>query len=132
MALLLAACTVQAQQTPLKPIATVRHIMMALTVPSSDAIFDAASETPKTDQGWTKVGTSALVLAEAGNLLMIGPRAKDKDRWMRMARAQVDAAETVMKAAAAKDADALSKTGDALYETCDACHTRYMHDGEPR
>ena len=106
--------------------------MVGLTIPSSDAVFDAASEPPKTDQEWTKVATDALMLAEAGNLLMIGPRAKDKDLWMKMARAQVDAAEAVMQAAAVKDVDALSTTGNALYETCDACHSRYMHTGEPR
>lgn len=116
----------------LRAIATVKQIMLALTIPSSEAIFDAASEPPKTEQDWTKVATNAVVLAEAGNLLMIGPRARDKEAWMKMARAQVDAAEAVMKAANAKNADALSKTGDALYETCDACHTRYMDKGEPK
>ena len=140
-AFLLAASAGLAQQGAVKRaaspggprvIATVKQIMVALTIPSSDAVFDAASEPPKTDAEWTKVAAHALVLAESGNLLMIGSRAKDREAWMKMARAQVDAAEAVMKAAAAKNADALSKTGDALYETCDACHTRYMDKDEPK
>ena len=116
----------------LRAVATVNQIMVALMLPSSDAVFDAASEPPTTDQGWATVATSAVVLAEAGNLLMIGSRAKDKEAWMKMARAQVDAAEAVMKAATAKNAESLSKTGDALYETCDACHTRYTNKDDPR
>jgi hypothetical protein len=136
-ALLLTATVGRAQQdaaaspggtaSSTRSVATVRQVMTALTIPYSDAIFDAQSEPPKSEDQWTKVSASALVLAEAGNLLMIGSRAKDKEGWMTMARAQVDAAETVMRAANARDLDALSTTADALYTTCNACHARYMN-----
>jgi len=129
-AVLLVASAGAAQERA-RPIATVKEIMTALTVPSSDAIFDAQSEPPKTDEGWATVSTRALVLAEAGNLLMIGSRAKDKKEWMTRARAQVDAAVAVMKAATARDVESLSTAANALNETCDACHARYMQFSEP-
>lgn len=50
---------------------------------------------------------------------------------MKMARRDVDAAQAVMKAVAAKDAEALSRAGDALYETCETCHARYMSQAAP-
>jgi hypothetical protein len=91
-----------------------------------DAVFDATSKPPKTDKEWAALRGTALMLAESGNLLMIGPRARDTAEWMKMARAQVDAAAIVIKAADAKDVAALTSAGNALYETCDACHGRYM------
>jgi len=127
----LAAGAALAQEATIRPIATVGQIMQTMIVPFSDAVFMAASEPPKTDAGWAAVGGSALALAESGNLLMVGPRARDKAEWMKMARQQVDAAAAVMKAAADKDADALSSTGDALYETCESCHMRYMNASAP-
>jgi len=131
IALLLASGVARAQQPTLKPIATVRQLMQAMIVPFSDAVFDAAFEPPKTDAQWTAVRATALALAESGNLLMIGRRARDEGEWMRMARDEVDAAEAVIKAIDAKNATALAAAGDVLYETCDTCHARYMHAQEP-
>lgn len=119
-----AAATAQ-QQADTAP-ATVKQVMVTMTVPSSDAIFAAASETPKDDEQWVAVRKSAMMLAESGNLLMTGDRAKDNTAWMEMARTLVDQAEATLKAADAKNSDALSKAGDDLYLTCEACHTRYM------
>jgi len=130
-ALLLASGVVRAQQPTLKPIATVRQLMQALIVPFSDAVFDAAYEPPKTDAQWTALRGTALALAESGNLLMIGRRARDEGEWMQMARNEVDAAEAVIKAIDAKNATALAEAGNVLYESCDGCHERYMHPQAP-
>jgi hypothetical protein len=127
----LSAAVALAQETTLKPIASVRQIMQTMTVPFSDAIFGAVSEPPKTAKEWTALRGTAIALAESGNLLMIGPRARDQGEWMKMARREVDAAEAVMKAIDTKDGDKLSAAGDALYETCDNCHNRYMKPSVP-
>lgn len=115
-----------AQQDALKPVATIKQLMTVLVVPSSDVVFNAASDPPKTDQQWTVVWNNALAVAESGNLLMIGPRARDGATWMKMARAQVDAAQAALKAAEAKNVEELATAGDQIYETCAACHERYM------
>lgn len=127
----LAAAVALGQEGTVKPIASVRQIMETMTVPFSDAIFGAASEPPKTAKEWTALRGTAIALAESGNLLMIGPRARDKAEWMKMARRQVDAAEAVMKAIDTKDGDKLSAAGDALYETCENCHNRYLTTSAP-
>ena len=109
-----------------KPIATVGEIMQLMTIPLSNAVFEAGGEPPKDDKSWDEVRGKAIALAEAGNLLMIGSRAKDRAAWMKFSRAQVDAAEAAAKAAAAKNGDQLSTASDALYETCAACHKVYL------
>ena len=109
-----------------KPIATVGEIMQLMTIPLSNAVFEAGGEPPKDDKSWEEVRGKAIALAEAGNLLMIGSRAKDRAAWMKFSRAQVDAAEAAAKAAAAKNGDQLSTASDALYETCAACHKVYL------
>ena len=114
--------------TGVKTVASVGEIMQTMTIPFSNAVFEAGGEAPKDDKAWAAVRGQAVALAEAGNLLMIGGRAKDHAAWMKFSRAQVDAAETVAKAAAAKNADQLSAAADALYETCASCHKVYMKD----
>jgi prophage DNA circulation protein len=120
-----AAATAQ-QQNPDKAAATVKEIMQTMTEPSSDVIFTAASEPPTDQQQWEAVRKSAVVLAESGNLLMTGGRVKDNTTWMEMARALVDQADATVKAAEARNSEALSKAGDDVYLTCEVCHARYL------
>ena len=109
-----------------KAIGSVKEIMLAVTMPTSATVFKAASDAPTDAQHWTHVRHEALALAESANLLLIAGRAPDADGWTRFAVAQRDAAVAAMKAADARDADALSNASDALYETCSNCHDRYM------
>jgi len=115
-----------AAASAVKPIATVEEIMKTMTIPFSNAVFEAGGEPPKDDKSWDAVRGQAVALAESGNLLMLGARAKDRAAWMKFSRAQVDAAEAAAKAAAAKNADQLSAASDVLYETCSDCHKVYM------
>jgi len=100
--------------------------MTLITIPASNAIFEAAGEAPKTDAGWESVKDNALLIAESGNLLMMAGRARDNQEWMNEARGMVDAALVVMNAAAAKNADKLAEAGDKVYTTCETCHEKYM------
>jgi len=109
-----------------KPVASVLEVMRTMTIPFSNAVFEAGGEAPTDDKGWETVRGQAIALAETGNLLMLGARAKDHAAWMKFSRALVDAADAAAKAAAAKNADQLSSASDALYETCAGCHKAYM------
>ena len=125
-ACLVIAATALAQHASLKPDATVKEVMQALTIPLSDIIFASSSEPPTTAAQWASLRRDALALAEAGRLLTVAPRARDEGEWMAKAQAHIDAAAAVAKAAGRKNAEELSSAGDALYETCPACHARYM------
>ena len=118
--------TASAQQPTLKAVATVNQLMKAIIIPSSDAVFQVAMEPPQDDEAWTAVQNSALTLAESGNLLMIGSRAKDQGDWIKAAQALVDAGTVAFKAAEDKNVDALIEAGDQVYATCEGCHERYL------
>lgn len=129
LALLAAWATTEAaraeQDTPEAP-TTVKEVMMTMTIPSSEVIFDAAAEPPEDDQRWVAVQESAATLGEAGMLLMTSQFAKDDTTWMDRARGLVDQAEATLKAVEARDIDALWMAGDGVYLACDACHENYM------
>ena len=139
-AALLFAATLTAQcnrapdgQPPFKPVATVDEVMDAIVIPSSQAIFDAVVydngqlvAAPESDDDWFNLRIHAMGVAEAGNLLMMAPRAKDSAEWMTMAAALNDAALAVAKAAEAKDVDALLQTGGEMYNACTTCHEKYI------
>ena len=69
------------QESALKPVASVTQIMQAMVVPSSNALFDVPRNPPVDERGWAAVRNHAIVLAESGNLLLIGDRAQDSEVW---------------------------------------------------
>lgn len=115
-----------AQQNTPPDAGTVKQVMLTMTIPASDAIFSAASEPPKDPQAWLELRKNVLTLAESGDLLMTGGRAKDTTAWMEMARALVTQARATLKAVDARNADALAQAGDDVYTTCETCHAKYM------
>ena len=123
----------EGQPPPFKPVATVDEVMDAIVIPSSQAIFDAVVydngqlvAAPESDDDWFSLRIHAMGVAEAGNLLMMAPRARDTAEWMTMSGALTDSAMAVAKAAEAKDLDALLKTGGEMYNACTACHEKYI------
>ncbi len=109
-----------------KPVATTLELMRTLTIPSSNTIFAAQGEAPQDDAGWLAVQNGALLLAESGNLLIIGPRARDQDKWRKDSLALIDAAAKAVAAARAKNAEQLAQAADAIYMACEGCHQDYL------
>jgi len=121
-----------ASPTPFKPVMTVKELMKATVEPMSNDVFDAAvwvngvpSGVPTTDEEWQEAKDSALTLAEAGNLLMMSPRARDTSGWMIRAQALIDAASAAAKAMDSKDLEQVFRAGGQVDATCDACHNLY-------
>ncbi len=127
---------------PFKPVADVQQLMEMMIDPAADLVWDAVGTvitaeernhwSPQTDEEWTAVRNSALVLMESGNLLMMGGRARDQDAWMRMAQGLVDAGALAMEAAESKDEDAVFAVGEDIYNACDRCHNLYWVGDEDR
>jgi len=130
--LLTTGCT---QPPPFQPVATVRQLMDSTIHPSAEVIFESVGTiisisgmeeiAPKNDEEWANVRRSALTLAEAGNLLMIGDRPRDKDTWFRNARALTDVAMVAVRATEAKNPAQLFEAGGQVYEVCQRCHDHY-------
>jgi len=128
----MAASPLLAQRAPatgVRTIANVRELHDLIISPASDAVFDASSRQPLDAKGWTEARNQALLLAESGNLLMIGTRVRDNGNWMKMSRAMVDAAARAAVAAEKKDATALETATDALTVSCMECHRPYRDQG---
>ena len=112
--------------TGVRTVGSVLQVMNAIVKPASDAVFAAGGDPPKDAKAWTQIENQAVALAESGNLLMIGDRVTDQGDWMKFARALVDASADAVKAAEARNADAMSTASDAVYETCENCHMKYL------
>jgi hypothetical protein len=120
---------------PFTPIVDTGVLMESFIEPSADVIWasvgtivTAAGEEhirPKTEEEWTTVRNAAVAVSEAGNLLMMEPRARDADEWMRLSKAMVDTGAEAIKAAEAKDPDAMFEAGAQIYAVCSNCHAKY-------
>jgi hypothetical protein len=114
-------------------VASVDQVMDGIVIPSSQRVFDAVvyvngvlEQSPKNDDDWFNVQMNALAVAEAGNLLMLPPRAKDGGEWLTFSRALTDSAYRVAQAAEAKNLDLVLKTGGEMYSACTQCHEKYL------
>ena len=141
LAVFLAACqqaqpSPPASSSPFKPAATNKELMNEVIEPAADVYWDAVGSvtdkhgtverTPKTDDEWKAVRNAAMVIAESGNLLMIEPRAPDRDQWMKLARGLVEAGQRARAAAESKNRTAVFDAGAEVYDACVACHSKYM------
>ena len=115
------------------PVATVDQVMDAIVIPSSQALFDSVvyingelKQSPKTDDDWFRLRMHAIAVAEAGNLLLMPPRAKGDADWAGLSKALTAAAVRVEQAADAKNVDLLLQTGSELYVACTNCHEKYL------
>jgi hypothetical protein len=123
---------------PYKPIADVKTLMAAVMDPVADqywgavgTIVDEQGEheiAPKTAEEWDAVRNAAYIVAESGNLLMMPPRAKDGGEWMRAARRLIETAEACIRAAEARDKQAVFDRGAEMYDACVSCHVKYSPD----
>jgi hypothetical protein len=119
----------RAPATGVRTLANVRELHDLMISPASDAVFEASSNQPLDATGWTTARNQALMLAESGNLLMVGTRVRDNGNWIKMSRAMVDAAALAASAAEKKDAMALEAATDAITVSCMECHRPYRDQG---
>jgi cytochrome c556 len=120
-----AAVSAERQDSTQDP-ASVKEVMTSMTIPASDAVFDAASSPPDTDAKWAALRRGADTLAASGRLLASPRLARDATTWMDMARALVTQAEAVLQVADARARDRLEQASDQVYQTCETCHEKYL------
>jgi hypothetical protein len=137
-AVLFHACAAAPEPPPFKPVADLKQLMNGVIDPAADGIWDstgwiitAAGEEhkrPQNDEEWLAVMNQAITLTEAGNLLMLVPRAKDDDLWMKRSRELIEAGEKAWRAAQAKDPQRVFDTGGEVYVACLNCHGDYIEE----
>ena len=119
------ATLVFAAEPSFQLVGSTSQLMISIIYPASNAIFYIHRGAPKDDKEWAAMQANALMMAEAGNLLMMGNRAKDQDNWIKDAKLLVEVGAAAFKAAQAKDADALDALSDQLNTACVTCHQDY-------
>ena len=139
LAFLLSSCaTDSGARSSLHAVADVKQVMTAILEPAAETYWDAVGTVidttgtheiaPQDAEEWSAVWRAALVVAESGNLLMMEGRARDRDEWMRLSRAMVDAGTRAARAAESRNPAAVFEAGGQLYEACTACHSAYARE----
>ncbi len=129
-----------AQVASYENVATTKQLMTDMVIPASNALFEAGSKEKPTDQDWADYRKQAILLAEAGNLLMVPGRiatgktkvaskakAANPAAWNAAAKLMRDAGKAALVAIDKKDIDLLGgDVGGKILDSCAACHDKYM------
>jgi hypothetical protein len=107
-------------------VTTVKDVMLVMTIPGSEAVFQAASEPPTKAAQWTTLRRQAAPLIESADLMLTPKFAVDSDEWRQFAREHRTSAADAIKAIDKRDVKALENASDALYQTCENCHKRFL------
>jgi hypothetical protein len=118
------------------PVATVRQLMNGMVQPAAEHIWNSISVTvtekgteekqPQTDEEWSQVETSAVMLVESAAMLLEGNRDPGGDVWSRAAKNMAEAGSLTAKAAKAHNKDDVFKLGETIYQACTDCHAAYL------
>jgi hypothetical protein len=128
-------CSSAPPPPPYKPVADVKQLMASVVEPAADEYWDAVGTvldqegiheiTPQTQEEWDAARNNAYVFTEAGNLLMMPTRAKDNGDWMKFSQALIDTGLKAVRAAEARDRNAVFDAGAEVYDACTQCHAAY-------
>ena len=137
---LLVVGTLIAQVATYENVASTREIMTSMIIPSSNALF-AANE-KATDAEWAELRKNALLLAEAGNLLMTPGRIANTHTkaalktgtkgsgnpaaWNQAAKDMRNAGKLALEAIDKRDTELLAgDVADGILASCSNCHDKY-------
>ena len=119
-----AACAAWAQSASYHGVASTKQIMAGVQKPAMDslnAMMKAGG--PKDEKDWAQAQQNAALLAETGQLILMGARPKDQDVWVKTGTMLSESASAAAKAAEAKDLDAFKASLGAVAKSCRGCHT---------
>ena len=119
-----AACAAWAQSASYHGVASTKQIMAGVQKPAMDslnAMMKAGG--PKDEKDWAQAQQNAALLAETGQLILMGARPKDQDVWVKTGTMLSESASAAAKAAEAKDLDAFKASFGGVAKSCRGCHT---------
>jgi hypothetical protein len=107
-------------------VAETRLLMEGLNQANFRGLDKLLREKPADPEAWTFARGQALLIAEAGNLLMLRPpRSKGQDEWMDRAAELREAATAVARAAGRRDFERSRNAFRDLAQTCNRCHQSF-------
>jgi hypothetical protein len=108
-----------------QPVGNMSQLMVSIIYPTSDSIFYVERTPPTTEKDWNQLQSQALMLAEAGNLLLMPGRARDQGDWVKDSKLMIDVGAAAFKAARGKDLPGIVALNDQLNTACVTCHEQY-------
>jgi hypothetical protein len=112
---------------------TMKQLMLDLIHPASNEIILFVNRGgTKTEQEWSAVRHSALVLAESGSVLASPGGSRDQGDWSNDSKKLADVGAAAYRAAMSKDMAALASLSDSLDAACTTCHRQFRPNVFPR
>jgi cytochrome c556 len=116
-----------------QPYGNLKQVMRSVALPNSVVIFEVQSKPPKNEMAWQTVENAAIAIQETANLILLPGRTRSNGRpvpvqaadFVKYAQALLPAGGKCLKAAQAKNLDAIGNCTDVLSEACDNCHKVY-------
>jgi len=119
-----AACAAWAQSASYHGVASTKQIMAGVQKPAMDSINAMLKAGgPKDEKEWAQAQQNSALLAETGQLILMGARPKDQDVWIKTGTVLSESASAATKAAEAKNLDAFKTSVAAVAKACRGCHT---------
>lgn len=97
--------------------------------PTYKRLKQSMSAEPADNAAWKNIKSDALILAEAGNLLLFRVPDEDAEAWADHSASVRDLGGDLYQSAKKKDYAAASRNYRAMLKKCNACHNAFA-DGE--
>jgi len=115
---------------------SVKEVMHYVVNPAAETFWKAGGEvdtadgaekrTPRTEEQWAATEHAAAVLQESGGLLLVTGRGRDEPEWRKFSADLTAAGVLALRAAQARDDEAIFAAGSAAYDSCFGCHRKYI------
>jgi hypothetical protein len=120
---------------PFQATVSMHDLMNNVLDPAADEIWESVGtvitvegtfeKAPASDDEWAGLKGSAMRLAESGNLLLLPSRSGGNPDWIKYSLAMIEQSNRALKAAEAKDKDAIFTIGGDIYDACTNCHKQF-------
>jgi hypothetical protein len=120
---------------PFDTTVSVKDLMANMMDPTADVVWESVGtvmtkegtfeRAPQTDEEWNNVKAHAIMLVEAGNLLMLPARSGGNAEWIKLAQDMIAQSKRMIAAAEKHDRQAVFDVGSDLYDRCVNCHVKF-------
>lgn len=119
------------QASQLKPVEPEPHdFMHYINRPTYQRLKQAIGSEPQNEEGWDSITSNALILAEAGNLLLMRAPEENTGDWNSHAVALRDSGSSLYEASQSQNFSAARRHYETMISHCNACHDDFHH-GRP-
>ena len=110
------------------PVETDMHELMEYVFqPPYKRLKSSLASEPADKKAWKSIKSDSLILAEAGNLLLMHVQQDGGEDWAKHSTQVRDAGGLFYKASKKRDFAAARKNYETMIQNCNACHTQFAN-----